>query len=105
VTERAVGSDQGRKFVYVVDDKNKVVRRPVELGAVHDGLRVVTEGLSAGERVIIDGIQRVRPGSEVAPTPGEMRSRPGEAIAAATQKSGGPGSDKGPEAQKPAPAH
>jgi RND family efflux transporter MFP subunit len=105
VTERAVGSDQGRKFLYVVNDKNEVVLRPVELGAVHDGLRVVTEGLSAGERIIIDGIQRVRPGSEVAPTPGEMRSRPGKAIAAATQKSGGPGSDKGPEAQKPAPAH
>ena len=98
VDERAIGSDQGRKFLYVVNDKNEVVFRPVELGAMHEGLRVVTEGLSAGERVIIDGLQRVRPGSVVAPTPGEMRSRPGEAIAAASQKAQeeASGSDKEP---------
>ena len=103
VTERAVGSDQGRKFLYVVNDKNEVVFRPVELGAMHEGLRVVTEGLTAGERVIIDGLQRVRPGSVVAPTPGDMRSRPGEAVAAASQKAQeeAPGSDKGRSAPKP----
>jgi RND family efflux transporter MFP subunit len=104
VTERAIGSDQGRKFLYVVNDKNEVVFRPVELGAVHEGLRAISEGLSAGERVIIDGLQRVRPGSVVAPTPGEMRSRPGEAIAPASQKvhEDALGSDKGRSAPKPA---
>jgi RND family efflux transporter MFP subunit len=104
VTERAIGSDQGRKFLYVVNDKNEVVFRPVELGAVHEGLRVVIEGLSAGERVIIDGLQRVRPGSVVAPTPGNMRSRPGDAIAATSQKAGTQvsGSGTGPTEQKPA---
>jgi len=77
VTERAIGTDQGQKFVYVVDDKNEVVFRPVQLGAMHDGLRVIAEGVNAGERVIIDGLQRVRPGSVVNPKPGDMRSRPG----------------------------
>lgn len=81
VTERAIGADQGQKFLYVVDDKNEVVFRAVQLGAVHDGLRVIAEGLNAGERVIIDGLQRVRPGSVVDPKPGDMRSRPGGATA------------------------
>jgi RND family efflux transporter MFP subunit len=103
VSERAIGSDQGRKFLYVVNDKNEVVFRPVELGAMHEGLRVVTEGLSAGERVIIDGLQRVRPGSVVAPTAGDMRSRPGEAIAAASQKADTQGAGTEPTEQKPAP--
>jgi RND family efflux transporter MFP subunit len=104
VTERAIGSDQGRKFVYVVNDKNEVVFQPVELGPMHEGLRVVTEGLNAGERVIIDGLQRVRPGSVVAPTTGDMRSRPGEAIAAASHNAQkeAPGSDKGRSGQKTA---
>lgn len=81
VAERAIGTDQGQKFLYVVDDKNEVVFRPVRLGATHDGLRTITEGLNAGERVIIDGLQRVRPGSVVQPKPGEMRSRPRGAVA------------------------
>ena len=79
VTERAIGTDQGQKFLYVVDDKNEVVFRPVQLGAIHDGLRVITDGLNADERVIIDGLQRVRPGSVVEPKAGDMRSRPGVA--------------------------
>jgi len=86
VNERAIGTDQGQKFVYIVDDKNEVVFRPITLGAMHEGLRVVTEGLNAGEKVIIDGLQRVRPGSVVSPKPGDMRSRPGEAVAAAGMK-------------------
>jgi len=86
VADRAIGTDQGRKFVYVVNDKNEVVFRPVQLGSTHDGLRAITEGLSAGERIIIDGLQRVRPGSVVSPTPGKMRSRPGEAIAVKSTK-------------------
>ena len=82
VTDRAVGTDLGRKFLYVVNDSNEVVFRPVELGARHDGLRVVSLGLNPGERVVIDGLQRVRPGSVVAPKPGEMRSRPSRSGAA-----------------------
>jgi RND family efflux transporter MFP subunit len=90
VADRAIGTDQARKFVYVVNDKNEVVFRPVQLGPMHEGLRVVSEGLAAGERVIIDGLQRVRPGVIVAPTAGDMRSRPGAAIAARSTKNSAP---------------
>jgi RND family efflux transporter MFP subunit len=87
ITDRAIGTDQGQKFVYVVDDKNEVAFRPIKLGAAHDGLRVVAEGLKAGERLIIDGLQRVRPGSIVDPKVHDMRSRPGDAAGGnATQK-------------------
>jgi RND family efflux transporter MFP subunit len=105
VADRAIGSDQGRKFVYVVNEKNEVVFRPVELGAMHEGLRAITEGLSAGERIIVDGLQRVRPGAIVSPTPGDMRSRPGESIAKATrqteQTAEAHGSSKTDSAHKP----
>src|SRR5206468_697757 len=65
VSERALGTDQGQKFVYLVNDKNEVVYRRVRLGDLHGGLREVTEGLKPGERVIINGLQRVRPGVTV----------------------------------------
>ncbi|MSR56937.1 MAG: efflux RND transporter periplasmic adaptor subunit [Planctomycetaceae bacterium] len=83
VNERAIGTDQGQKFVYVVNDNNEVVFRPVRLGAKHDGLRVVAEGVQSGDAIIIDGLQRVRPGAVVKPKPGDMRSRPGDAVATA----------------------
>ena len=67
LSERALGSNQGQKFVYVVDDANKVSERRVEVGALHDGLRVITSGLKAGERVVLDGLQQVRPGMTVTP--------------------------------------
>jgi RND family efflux transporter MFP subunit len=67
VSDRAIDTDQGQKVVYVVDKDNKVVSRPVKLGAVHDGLRAVDEGLKAGERVIVSGLQQVRPGVTVEP--------------------------------------
>jgi RND family efflux transporter MFP subunit len=67
VTERALDTDQGQKVVYVVDRDDKVVSRPVRLGALHDGLRVITEGLKPGERVIVTGLQQVRPGLTVDP--------------------------------------
>lgn len=88
VNDRAVGTDQGQKFVYVVNDKNEVVARPVKLGAHHDGLRVIADGVQPADSIIIDGLQRVRPGSVVDPKPGDMRSRPGEAAKAAAQAAG-----------------
>jgi RND family efflux transporter MFP subunit len=72
ISERAVGTDQGQKFVYVVNDKNEVALQPVTLGQAHDGLRVVADGLKGGERVIVTGLQRVRPGAAVKAVPGEM---------------------------------
>ncbi|CAN7398079.1 efflux RND transporter periplasmic adaptor subunit [Variovorax sp. LjRoot290] len=67
VNERAVGTDQNKKFVMVVDADNKTVYREVTLGASVNGLRVVTKGLKAGERVVVNGLQHVRPGALVAP--------------------------------------
>src|SRR5439155_17977184 len=67
ITDRALDTDQGQKIVYVVNDKNEVVSRPVRLGALHDGLREITDGLKPGERVIVTGLQQVRPGLTVEP--------------------------------------
>jgi RND family efflux transporter MFP subunit len=67
VSDRALDTDQGQKVVYVVNDKNEVVSRPVKLGALQDGLREITDGLTPGERVIVNGLQQVRPGLVVEP--------------------------------------
>jgi multidrug efflux system membrane fusion protein len=67
VNERAIGTDQDKRFVLVVGDDNKVAYRPVTLGASVDGLRIVNTGLSPGERIVVNGLQRVRPGAVVAP--------------------------------------
>lgn len=67
ISERAIDTDQGQKIVYVVDKDNKVAARPVQLGALHDGLRVVDEGLTPGDQVIVVGLQQVRPGLIVEP--------------------------------------
>jgi membrane fusion protein, multidrug efflux system len=67
VNERAIGTDQNKRFVIVVDSDNKATYREVTLGATVDDLRVVTSGLTAGERIIVNGLQRVRPGALVAP--------------------------------------
>jgi multidrug efflux system membrane fusion protein len=67
INDRAVGTDQNRKFVFVVGPDQKVAYREVKLGPVVDGLRVVREGLTAGETIVVNGIQRVRPGVLVAP--------------------------------------
>jgi RND family efflux transporter MFP subunit len=72
VVERAVGTDQGRRFVYVVNKEDRVERRDVTLGRVFDGLQVITEGLAPTDRVIINGIQRVRDGVKVTPEHGKM---------------------------------
>ncbi|MFT3856674.1 MAG: efflux RND transporter periplasmic adaptor subunit [Aquabacterium sp.] len=67
VAERAIGTDQNRKFVYVIAANNQTEYRPVQLGSAIGDLRVVTSGLKAGERIVVDGLQRVRPGAPVAP--------------------------------------
>jgi RND family efflux transporter MFP subunit len=67
VSEQALGSDQGQKFVYVVDNDNKAQYRRVQVGKLQQGRRVIVEGLSTGERVVVSGLQRVRPGAVVEP--------------------------------------
>ncbi len=75
INERAVGTDQNKKFVFVVGDDAKAAWREVSLGAAHDGLRVVTAGLKPGERIVVNGLQRVRPGATVAPEPVPMAQK------------------------------
>lgn len=78
VNERAVGTDQSKKFVMLVDAENKAVYREVGLGAEADGLRVVTSGLKAGDRIVVNGLQRVRPGALLAPQPVAMNGQPAQ---------------------------
>ena len=67
VNERAIGTDQNYKFVFVVDADNKAEYRRVALGPTVDGLRVVRDGLKAGEKVVVNGLQRVHPGAPLTP--------------------------------------
>jgi multidrug efflux system membrane fusion protein len=67
VAERAIGTDQTKKFVYVVAGDGKPQFREVRLGALSDGMRVVQGELKAGENVVVDGLQRIQPGMTVAP--------------------------------------
>jgi RND family efflux transporter MFP subunit len=67
VADRAIDTDQGQKVLHVVNDKDKVVSRPVRPGALHDGLREIIEGLMPDEKVIVNGLQQVRPGIRVQP--------------------------------------
>lgn len=74
VSDRALNTDQGQKILYVVNDKNEVVSRPVRVGTLHEGLREITDGLKPGERVIVNGLQQVRPGITVEPKLVDMPS-------------------------------
>jgi len=65
IDDAAVGTDQDKKFVFVVDQDNHVAYREVQLGNLQGSLRVVNGGLKAGDRIVVNGTQRVRPGAEV----------------------------------------
>ncbi len=71
VPDRAIGSDQAQKFVFVVNAQKAVEYRPVKIGALNGGLRVIVDGLAPGEPVIVEGLMRVRPGVVVDPQPTE----------------------------------
>jgi multidrug efflux system membrane fusion protein len=75
VDDRAIGTDLGRKFVFVVDDANVVEYRAVVTGRSVDGLRVVRDGLATGDVLIVNGLQRVRPGVAVSATRVAMDER------------------------------
>lgn len=81
VLDRAVGTDQDKKFVLVLKPDSTVDYRSVELGRLVDGSRVITSGLKPGEQIVINGLQRVRPGMKVAPTTAPMA--PDSTVAAA----------------------
>lgn len=65
INDKAIAMDQGKQYVYVVDKNNKVEYRPIVTGPMHEGLRVVTNGLTQQDWIIVNGIQYVRPGAEV----------------------------------------
>jgi multidrug efflux system membrane fusion protein len=67
IPDTAVATDQSRKIVFVVREDNTVEARPVVLGPLDDGLRVIREGLKAEDHVIVDGLQRARVGAKVTP--------------------------------------
>jgi RND family efflux transporter MFP subunit len=65
IQDRAIGTDQDRKFVLVLNKDNTLAYRPITIGRVVDGLRTVESGLKPGERVVVNGLMRVRPGMKV----------------------------------------
>src|SRR5262249_36569700 len=68
VNPEAVGTDQDLRYLFVVDEDNKVVRHNVKPGTLQDGLQVISEGLQPGERLIVEGLQRVQQGAAVNPS-------------------------------------
>ncbi len=86
VPDKAIGTDQGRRFVFVVTDAGQIEYRPIGVGAARAGDRVVTEGLKAGEQVIVSGLMRVRPGMTVKPQPSQPNEGPEGQAQAQAQK-------------------
>ena len=76
VDDKAVGTDQDKKYVMVLGTDNKVTYRTVTLGPIVDGLRVIRSGLHKDERIVVNGLQRVRPNQVVAPTNVAMDTQP-----------------------------
>ena len=93
VPQRAVMDQQGTKVVYVVGGDNKVVMKPVTLDERIDDSTIVTAGLASGERVMVEGMQKVRPGMQVKPEQAASRApaaAPGAPAPAAPAQPGAP---------------
>lgn len=69
IPEEALGSNQGQKFVYLLNDKDEVIERFVDVGQQVGANRVINKGVQPGDRIIVSGLQRVRPGAKVNPKP------------------------------------
>lgn len=80
INDGAIGTDQSRKFVFVVGADNKAESRQVTLGPLVDGMRVVRDGLKPGEKIVVNGLQRVRPGAPLAPQIVAMNFDPSAAV-------------------------
>lgn len=81
VTERAIGADQRGQYLLVVNDENKVEYRPVELGIEVGGMRVIKKGVGPNDWIVVNGLQRARPGAEVKPQRTEQKDLPGTGLA------------------------
>jgi len=86
VDERAIGTDQDKRFVMVVSAENRAQYRSITLGGAVDGLRIVTSGLKSGDRVVVNGLQRVRPGALVKTEVADMGARGGQQASADNNK-------------------
>ena len=95
-----MGTDQGQKFVYVIDDKDQVARRAVKVGSLNKDRRVIAEGLKEEDRVVVRGLQRIRPGIKVKPSPVEKLA---ERDNPAPTPAGEPSKSVASAATKPAP--
>lgn len=67
INPTAIGVDQDKRFVVVVDAKNQTAYREVKLGTQQDGLQIINSGLQVGDRIVVNGLQRIRPGDPVSP--------------------------------------
>ena len=85
INDSAIGTDQNVRYVFAVSSDNKVEYRAIKLGPVVDGLRVVREGVKAGEFIVVNGLQRVRPGAVVAPQRVAMGAKTSPAVLALNQ--------------------
>jgi multidrug efflux system membrane fusion protein len=79
VPQRSVGSDQGQKYVVLVQKESTAEIRPVELGTLSGGMQVIKSGVKAGDTVVVDGLLKVRPGQKVDPKPISETEAPAEA--------------------------
>lgn len=86
IDEKAIGTDQDKRFVLVLDEANRTVYREVRVGATYEGLRVIESGLETGERIVVNGLQRARPGDTVAPNDVPMAATDGFAARPATDR-------------------
>jgi len=84
VSERAIGSDQSGRFVLVVNGEDVIEKRSIRQGQLNDGMRVIEEGLEPGEWVVVNGLQRARPGGKVVPEETDMANLTVSAMRAST---------------------
>ena len=85
VTERAIGADQGGRYLLAVNSENVVEKRLIRMGRLVDGLRVMVEGVQPGEWVVVNGLQRARPGAKVDPEQTDMNTLTASALKAAAE--------------------
>lgn len=87
IPQTAIMSSVASKYVYVVDAQNKIINKPIRVGVEQGKDIVVLEGLEAGERVVVDGLQKVRPGQEVViDSPATVRTQPVKTAVQPTEK-------------------
>jgi multidrug efflux system membrane fusion protein len=99
VTERALASDQGQRYLLAVSAQNVVEYRPVQVGTLQDGLRVIGAGIAAEDWIIVSGIQRVRPGVTVTPNRTPMPTGPAVSSRAPSAPAPAPASQSEPAAK------